>query len=366
MEDPRSPTPQERDKVVEFLDTQLRPNVSWSIAEEYPLAFSKDKIKNSKIITENSLPIAHAHMETLLIKTPLGLFKVAAIGSVVTHPQFRNKGLSQKILNQCLKEAKDQLCDFAILWTDLFDFYRKLDFELAGHEYSLKIPLSWKNKPLPENFRFLNSIKVKASEILKIYNTHRTGTLRTAKDIENFLKIPNTSLFTAWDKKTNQLLAYAVEGKGADLTNYIHEWGGKVSAFIPLLQFAQSHYSQSLTLIAPRHSENLIRQMSHNGADLHKGYLGMIRILHPQNIFFKMQRYARQLGYTDVICTCIEDKFVLGYKNDLVGISSLRSLTQILFGPLKLEEAVRIKPQTKEVLEKILPLPMWVWGWDSI
>ena len=70
------------------------------------------------------------------MKTPVGLFKVGALGSVVTSTDHRNQGLSTLTIESCLNAARQQGCEFAILWTNLYEFYRKIGFELAGSEMS--------------------------------------------------------------------------------------------------------------------------------------------------------------------------------------------------------------------------------------
>ena len=146
MEGPRPLFDHELGEFVDFLSTQLRPSHAWSIAEEYPLAIHDANLNNVRVIKEENHFVSAAVMKPLVIKSPAGLFKVAAIGSVVTAPEHRNRGLSRQIMDDCLKAAQEHGCDFAILWTNLFDFYRKLGFELAGGKAGA--------------FKFLNALKI--------------------------------------------------------------------------------------------------------------------------------------------------------------------------------------------------------------
>ena len=132
MSDLRSPRPEELTKLIEFLNVNLRPDSSWSINQEYPVALNQKNLGNIRILTEGEEILSHAVIKSLIVKTPIAIYRAAAIGNVVTHPEHRNQGFSQKILEDCLEHAKSMQSDFAILWTDLFDFYRKLNFELAG------------------------------------------------------------------------------------------------------------------------------------------------------------------------------------------------------------------------------------------
>lgn len=364
MEGPRPLHDHELQDFVAFLSSQLRPQQSWSIADEYPLAIHDANLNNVRVITEDNLFLSAAVMKPLIIKSPVGLFKVAAIGSVVTAPDHRNQGLSRQILEDCLNSGRAHGCDFAILWTNLFDFYRKLGFELAGSEISLVIPSNFK-APAPEGMRFLQSNKVDPEALMRLYAHHTTGSVRTTEDIRKFLLIPNSRVYTAWDEQ-NKLQAYAVEGKGADLTACIHEWGGGVSKLLPLLSFAVKDSGKPLTLMAPAHSTNLIRQLSAAGAQAHTGVLGMIKILNMPSILTKLKKYIRAMGFEDVVLEPREGRFYLGYKEEIFHTDSESDLVRLIFGPQKASQLHPFDKETAEMFEKIFPVGMWIWGWDSV
>jgi GNAT superfamily N-acetyltransferase len=284
MGQPREPKFEEYSRVLEFLNKTLRPHQGWSINEEYPLAMNSQNLHNVRIIEEDGQIVSHALLKILLLKTPIAIFRVAAIGSVVTHPNYQNRGYSTQILNDCLDLAKQQGADFAILWTDIFEFYRRVGFELAGSEVA--VIFNQQVKIESEGLRFLDSKKVDPQSLLRLYSQHNMGTLRNASDINDYLKIPNSQLFTAWDQQ-NQLQSYAVIGRGADLENYIHEWGGGVSKMLALISEIQKKRTPHLTLITHPQAVNLIRKSQEHGALTNQGYLGMIKIISPQDLFFK-------------------------------------------------------------------------------
>jgi N-acetylglutamate synthase-like GNAT family acetyltransferase len=356
MLEPRAPLDTEVPQLMLFLNQHLRPGTNWSIENEYPHVFTQQNRGNLRVILDGDKIIAHAAVKYLLVKNTFGIFKVAAIGSVLTHPDYRNQGLSQKIIESCLAGAQKEGADFAILWTDLYDLYRKMGFELAGTEVSMLIDVV--PPTYNANLKFLKSDKVSADAILRLYSQHTCGTLRTAEEIRKNLAVPNTRIYTAWDA-SNQLLAYAIEGKGADLKGYIHEWGGAVSALLPLLTHVRRDIGSPITVIAPAHAQNLIRQLQDWGVVTNEGFLGMIRPVNFENLFFKLRRYARQMGVYDFIIEQRGEQFVIGLKNDLATIESVGALTRLLFGPF---DETQLKPE----FQKILPIPMWIWGWDSV
>jgi N-acetylglutamate synthase-like GNAT family acetyltransferase len=361
MEGPKSPTAKELPELMSFLDSQLRKDQGWSLSQEYPLVFDERNRHNLHFIKDEAKFVSHAAVKELIIRTPVGLFKAGAIGSVVTDPAYRNQGLSAKLIESCTNAATQMGCDFAILWTDLFDFYRKFDFELAGTENSFVI-----NKSLGEltaNCKVLESTKISIEAIMRLYSQHTVTTVRNAEDFRRFLSIPNTRVFSTWDNN-NHIQAYAVIGKGADLTNYVHEWGGKVSQIIPLLSKVREITNQDITIILPPTSQNLISHLNKAGLAQNKGFLGMIKVLNHEDLFFKILRYSRAMGLDDFNFIKKDQDVLLRYGRETYKINSASSLTRLIFGP---DKPVEVLGDARfEKLNKVLPIPMWVWGWDSV
>lgn len=362
MEGPRPPHESEFPSVVKFLDTELRPKEGWSIASEYPLAFSEANLNNIRIITDQNQVLSHAVMRPIIIKSPAGLFKVAGIGSVVTSSERRNEGLSSKTIESCLEAARAHGCDFAILWTNIYDFYRKFGFELAGSERSALIDRELNIQD--SKLKILESGKVSPEAIHRVYNQHTVMSLRTVDETRKFLQIPNSRVYTAWDS-TGQLKAYAIEGKGADLSGYIHEWGGGVSALLPLFAHIRKTQNRPITVILPSHSENLIRSLRENGISINEGFLGMIKILNTKNLFAKVKRHSRHLGIADFVLDQQNGKFFIGTKDQIFQTESEQDIVRLIFGPHKASQIHDFGPGA-ETLERVLPLDMWIWGWDSI
>lgn len=353
--EPRIPTDSEVPQLLEFLNKNLRPQADWSISDEYPLVYGSSNRPNLRVLIEDGKVVAHAAIKYHIIKNVLGLFKVAAIGSVVTDSEHRNRGYSQKILSSCLESAARDGADFAILWTDLYDFYRKMGFELAGQELSFVIEQTFETPAT--DLTFMCSNKVAPEAISKLYLQHTVGTIRSLEEIRRHLTIPNSRVYTAWNKQ-NQICAYAVEGKGADLNGYIHEWSGSVPHLMALFNHVLKDQKRPLVVLCPSHSKNLADQLSKVGV-MNNGYLGMIRILQHQNLFQKIQRHARSLGITDFICEKVGEEYHVGRGQTVYKTSDLKVLTQLLFGPVE-------KSQNDSTLSPILPIPMWIWGWDSV
>lgn len=363
MDGPRAPHDAEFSSVMRFLDENLRPDADWSIQAEYPVALSQQNIGNIRIIKNNDQVLSHAVMRPLIVKSPIGLFKVAGIGSVVTSSEHRNQGLSRTIIENCLQSAREHGCDFAILWTNLYDFYRKMGFELAGSEMSVVI-----EKELDvsmDGWKILDTPKVAADAIHRLYTRHTVVSLRTLSETEQYLRIPNTRVYTAWDA-TGALQAYAIEGKGADLNGYVHEWGGSVPALMALFAHARRTQKRPLTVIIPAHSQNLLRHLRNHQVIVNEGFLGMVKILNHVNLFSKIKRHARAMGVADLVLEHRQDTTFIGCGASVFKTDSDADVIRLVFGPHKASQIHDFDPKTCAALETTLPVPMWIWGWDSV
>ena len=364
MEGPRSPAENELDSVVGFLNQNLRQQKNWSISDEYPTAICRSNLHNIRIIKEEDKVLSHAVWRPLLVKTQFGLFKLAVIGSVVTDSAYRNQGLSKQILEDCLDKAMQAGCDIAILWTDLFDFYRKLGFELAGFENTFVIDKALKTEPM--QLKILEGNRFTAESMLRLYEKHSVSSVRGLEDIKRYLQIPSARVYTAWDGN-NQMQAYLVEGKGADLDSYIHEWGGNINPLSHLINYVQKEQKRNLHLMVPKHSVNLNQKLIEQNFNLHSGHLGMIKLLNVNSIFSKIQRYASSnLGVYDLVFRKVEDRYLFGMGSQMFETKSESDMIRLLFGPQKASDLYVFEKNLKTIFEKILPLPLWVWGWDSI
>ena len=103
----KSPVSSDWTHINEFLDKQLRSNVSWSLKDEYPLAFQEKNRGNIRVIKKDGQVVAHAVVHPVLIKTHYHVFKVGLIGSVVTDESLRGQGSNGDITVLRTSQAKE-------------------------------------------------------------------------------------------------------------------------------------------------------------------------------------------------------------------------------------------------------------------
>ncbi len=113
-----------------------------------------------------------------------------------------------------------------------------------------------------------------AAHLLPLLEEH---SLRVSRGVEEFraqLGIPNTELFVL--EEDDQIVAYCVIGKGRDLGGVIHEWAGPALGLESLIRGVASLYGEPLWLIGP---EALAPPLEAPGG---LGALAMFRVLRPE------------------------------------------------------------------------------------
>ena len=194
---------------------------------------------------------------------------------------------------------------------------------------------------------FRTTTQVDPEAIYRLMQKHTVMTHRSLEEVRRFLQIPNSTLYTAWSLD-GRLEAFAVEGKGADLRDYVHEWAGSVSSLLQLLNFILMTKNRPFTVIAPRHSQSLAQAFEARDVLRVDGHLGMIKALNRPSLMAKVQRALGAYGGLPAEVDQLNDA----------------DFIRLLFGPH--DEALTPILDFNPRIREILPLRFWLWGWDSI
>ena len=113
--------------------------------EWYQKGFWNDRYIPYSFVDEGKV-IANVSVNLLDIIVDGEKKRAIQIGTVMTHPDYRNKGLSAKLMNKVLEEYENQY-DFMYLFANqtVLDFYPKFGFQKANevqftYEYTLSNP----------------------------------------------------------------------------------------------------------------------------------------------------------------------------------------------------------------------------------
>jgi ribosomal protein S11 len=135
---------------------------------------------------------------------------------------------------------------------------------------------------------------------------------------------------------------------------------------VELFHHIQTTQNREIVVITPPQCKNLIRQCLDSGAQEFEGILAMIKILDKSSLAKKAQRMARRMGIKDFAIEVHNDTLYFGTSEGVYKTDSEADMVHLFFGPTKASEMHSFAEETNNKLNKLLPLPCWVWGWDSI
>ncbi len=305
-------------------------------------------------VFENNNLLSTAGLYICKLKTPKSHLNIGLIGGVATHPGARGRGFASKIVRELILIAKKNNLSLLLLWGSEHSLYRKLGFELCGIQERTSINAL----DLPSNNTGLEINSGWTRGLLKLLQNRSSGILIDEKNKTLFEKHKNVTWY--WTGKKEAPLAYAAIGRGIDLSNIIHEWGGDINSLLQLLAHLKNT-NPKLQIIG--HPDILKQQQikcqSKYKADTENNlaeYMCMSNILDPKNIISAL--------YPDIKCEqeAISDKnTLLTNWNFKINEFSYKDLTpsevaQMLLGP--------DVPETS-ALAGFLPVKIWIWGLDA-
>jgi len=211
-------------------DPDLRPD---SQVKRFGI-FSDD----GKILSSACARLAHLHASHATIP-------VAVIGAVATDESVRGQGLASATVSHAMLWAEAQGAALLLLWGSEHSMYEKLGFELCGNQVRgslLEIHGRESQHIFKEGF---------TREVFEFMSKRNSGLVLANSDFRWISAHQNTRWFSAWDG--DHISAYAAIGRGIDLQNIVHEWGGEAGALIHLLTKISDLYPGVEVLCSPHH-----------------------------------------------------------------------------------------------------------------
>jgi N-acetylglutamate synthase-like GNAT family acetyltransferase len=364
FEGPRAPAPSERRSALKLLNSVLRPDGPSDILREYPLVLSEKNSDNMRVIVKRKEVVSHAAIYFSHLCSGELTFRVGGIGSVATHPAYRGRGFAGAILRDCMRIMQENACQLSVLWTQRMDFYRTLGYEMAGSEFLFRakasdfarIPCSC--EIVPFSSRYLPAIE-------EIHEREGLRTLRTLEEYEAYFTLPKATTLLA--TKNGTVTAYAVMGKGEDFRFCIHEWGGDTDDLLCLVrEFAASSSIGEVLVLTPAARSEFTRRLEQLQLPKTFEYLAMMRVIDIQGLSALLQDHVSQkIGKQFGISDCDSGvRIRIGPEEALI---QAQYLVRVLFGP---DSASSILPSltqdTRRILEKAFPIPLFIWGLDSV
>lgn len=334
-------------RVQQFLDAAGDRPFQFPVRAEYPSLFDAVPGGHSLYIERDGFIVAHVGFLVREFQHPLFHFKLGLIGSVATLAPFRGQGMASSLVRAAVSELRRRGCWTAMLWSESEVFYEPLGFFRAGRE----IDLQFSPQALPDGDGGLDCVPYDpmrhAHLLWRLYLRHDARLDRSLEEQKALGKVPRAKIFVG--EKGGNATAYVVINKGADFSNYIHEWGGEAADVASLVAIVQRlHFPTTpLTLIAPAFADT--ERLKACAVKRVEGALGLIHVLDRNAM---MGIFVEYLRYEGIRMKWDRDAGKVQLGDESLVAASDEDFTRLIFGG--------------EGFAKRPALPFFLWGFDSV
>lgn len=190
------------------------------LRNEYPHAFHVEGHSQVASVEQDGQMLCHAIEREVTLITHAGPTAVTLVGSVITHPEHRGRGLATRLMQAIIERARERGQDAVCLWSGTWGFYERLGFEPAGQQAELVLG--------PARGSLAPGIRpAETRDVVALWELHAQKPLRvdrTLTDMALLLSIPHMRVLVL--ERHGKAAAYACYGKGTDFPNWWHEQGG--------------------------------------------------------------------------------------------------------------------------------------------
>jgi len=328
------------------------------IAAEYPLVFDPAFDGELIVAEEDGSPRAACALVVRELVLPDVRLQVGLIGSVVTAPAWRGRGLASRVLAHAEARGLERGCLATLLWADDPGFYRRRGYAEVGTERDFLLePCASRGLPPPSGVRAARPGD--AAAIHALYAAHLARVERDRAETRALLACPGMRVLVREGK--SGAAAYACMGRGADLQGVVHEWAGAADDVAALARAHLEQHGRPIVVMAPPGASALEGALRSAGALASEGVLGMGKLLD----------LGRALELLELFAKGALASRVRGERAELSGeAGSLEldasALLAVLFAPRRDRSAVEELEAGVGVRAPRLPLAPFAWGLDSI
>jgi GNAT superfamily N-acetyltransferase len=290
------------------------------------------------------------------------------IGSVATDPAWRGRGLGTRLLGEAEDKLRARGCTFALLWAEDPRFYLARGYVPFGVESDTLLASELAPRlPEPSGVRLFRAGDEPG--LHRLYQRHPARVERSAEEMRALLAVPGMLTLVrerAAGPGRPQPVAYACLGRGRDLTDAVHEWGGEPEDVLALLRAHLERrfptgQSGALFLMTPPGASELVQRLVALGAPSTQGILGLGKLL---DLGLAGELLGAVLGPEARVTS---GAGTLELRGPAAGCElDLDALQAVLFGGPEVHDEVRALLARLGCTGAELPLEPFAFGLDSI
>lgn len=345
--------PQSRRALAALLNQSFQVPEGHAFLGDFPIWDESIVASSEEIVRIGAYTAARQHLAACAgvrmarLNTSSGTIPVALIGAVATDEAYRGAGLASGLVSVATDWAKARGASVIFLWGSEYSLYRRLGFELCGAQ--VMIPLD------SISFAEAPAINVQVGWDRAIFRRmrERSGGLALSDSDERWLSA-HRSVEWFWTGDGQNCGAYVAIGRGIDLRNIVHEWGGDREALRALLAWLKEQRPELTLLGAPW----ILSQYGIDARQAKPEFLCLARVLDPERIV-----KAFYPG-SDFRATLEGDGFRITGKEG-TGLLNFPDTARLVFGP-HLEDTASSEQGSSGAKRLAVPIPLWIWGLDAV
>lgn len=247
-----------------LVNAEIRPLAAATRAEEdFPLALGLGNLPWQLGAFDDGGGLAGGlAVQVRPLATSCGDIAAGFIGSVVTRPDCRGRGLSARLQAEALARLGAAGVPLAALWTDRPEIYAGRGFVPAGWEFH--VGLGEVALPAAPTGAIVREWRPEDAPVVgALYDAHRLRTRRQPGDADRLYGMPGTRGLVA--EVSGRVTAAVFCGRGADFPDYVAEWSGEPAHVLALLGAARDRGWAGAALV-PAGAEGLAEHLLAMGA----------------------------------------------------------------------------------------------------
>jgi GNAT superfamily N-acetyltransferase len=281
----------ERTRVVEWLEAGLRPGRPGRLEREYPICFGAEGSAVPIVAYVGGEPASFCLLLPTRFELGSGTLGAGLISLVYTDPRHRGHGLAGRVVRQAVAEARAQGLGICLLWSEdgLAALYSSQGFTRVGGEALIAF-----DRPLLETALGAGAQDIaRGDSALQVAPAHESDwpailALRAERichaalpgSAEQWLGIPDLAVRVA--RRGTAVVGFAMRGRGDDFAGVVHEWGGETDAVLRCCEaLLPPEDGAGLLLLAPRETSPLPWRLRSAGARTVRQPLAWVRVACP-------------------------------------------------------------------------------------
>ena len=339
-----------------------------AVGAESPLVFGQGGTGGVIAVGERSAdPRSACSILVRELLTPQGSVRVGLIGSVATDPAWQGQGLATRVLIEAEAALAARGCHLALLWANEPRFYYARGYRPVGAEVDVTLrPDLASRLPAAAGVRAYRDSDAPAAHAL--YCAHASRVDRRPEETRALFAVPGMSTLVL--ERGGAVTAFACLGRGLDLKDVVHEWGGATDDVLALLRAhltgrCAAGGEGTLFLMAPSNSDGLVRRLAELGCEATVGILGLGRVLDHVACAELLQRLIGAAGTAAFHADPAGPGVLLTTPRGEAHLTD-DLLLALLFPAYGLDDEVQELRRSFGLQSARFPLELFAWGLDSI